>query len=131
MKRPPKGHQGIALEDRPLLEQAAELLDSTVPPLLAQRELIMEVLRSLLDTRYAKQRIKLVLTPPPTTALEGRLADRIAAVVAQTYAELGDAAGLADDEALELIRELLLGFDAEIIDRNRFRKLRRWPWGES
>lgn len=125
MKRRPKGQRRIAPEDRPLLEQAAELLDSTAPPLLAQRELIMEVLRSLLDTRYAKQRIKLVLAPQPTTALEGRLSDRIAAVIAQTYAELGEAGTLADDEALELIRDLLLDFDSEIIDRNRFRRLRR------
>src|SRR4051812_19521483 len=120
MKRLPKEQRGIAPEDLSLLEQAAEFLDSTAPPLLEQRELIMEVLCALLDTRYAKQRIKLVLTPQPTTVLEGNLYDRIAAVVAQTYAELGDAAGLADDEALELIREMLLDFDAEIIDRNRF-----------
>jgi len=123
MKRLPKG---IALEDRSLLERASESLDSHAPPLLAQRELIMEVLRALLDTRYAKQRIKLVLTPQPTTALEGRLSDRIAAVLAQTYAELGDASNLADDEALEMIRDLLLGFDPDIIDRNRFRRLRCW-----
>lgn len=119
----------VAPEDQSLLTQAAEILDSTAPPLLAQRELIMEVLRALLDTRHVKQRIKLVLTPQPTTALEGRLSDRIAAVVGQTYAELGDAGTLADDEAIEMIRDLLLGFDSEVIDRNRFRKLRRWPLG--
>lgn len=115
----------IASADQPLLEKAEDLLGSGSLALLAQRELILEVLRTLLDERHVKQRIKLVLTPQQTTALEGRLYDRIAAVVGQTYAELGEAAQLADDEAVEMIRDLLLNFDPEVIDRNRFRRLRR------
>ena len=115
--------------DEELLKTAGEILDGNSPALLAYRELILEVFRLLLDHRWAKQRIKLVLTPAQTTALEGRLYDRIAAVISRTYAELGDAAPLADDEALETIRDLLLAYDPQIIDRNRFRQLQR-PSGD-
>jgi hypothetical protein len=49
------------------------------------------------------------------------LVRQIAAVVSQTYAELGDGAPLADDEALSLIRECLLNDDEQLIDRQRAR----------
>jgi hypothetical protein len=95
---------------------------------LALRELILEVLRTLLDQCCMRQRIKLVLTLEQTTILEGKLYDHIAAIISNTYVELGDVAPLADDEALEMIRNLLLNFDSGIIDRNRFRRHKRWLW---
>jgi hypothetical protein len=49
------------------------------------------------------------------------LITRIAAILSQTYAELGDGAPLPDDEALRLVRELLLDDDEQIIDRERAR----------
>lgn len=110
-------------EDEALLRKAEELLSSDSPGLRQQRELILEVFRTLLDMRWVENHIKLVLTPAQTTTLEGRLHDRIAAVICQTYAELGDVAPLADDEALVLIREMLLKYDPRILDRNRFRRL--------
>jgi hypothetical protein len=41
----------------------------------------------------------------------------IAAIVSQTYAELGDGAPLTDDEALYLIREKLLEYDGHLLTK--------------
>ena len=112
-------------EDEELLKQAVASLNSDSPALGAQRELILEVFRRLLDQRQVNNRLKLQLTPEQTTLLEGKLHDQIAAVVAHTYIELGDAATLADDDGLAMIRDLLLRHDPEIINRNRFRRIRR------
>ena len=54
-----------------------------------------------------------------------RLPDRIAAIVGKTYAEMGDAAELADDEALMMIRDLLMELDDTLIERNRHKRLAR------
>ena len=118
------GKRRFEPEDEDLLRTAEELLSSDSPALALQRELILEVFRKLLDTRWAKDRLKVVLSPEQTTTLEGKLHDRIATIICQTYAELGDVAPLADDEALMMIREELLDHDPEILDRNRFRRLR-------
>jgi hypothetical protein len=48
-----------------------------------------------------------------------RLIAHIAAVISQTYADLGDGAPIADDDALSLIREALLDYDETMIDRQR------------
>ena len=50
-----------------------------------------------------------------------KLADRVAAIIAKTYAECGDRAKLTDDVALMKIRELLLKMDKGIISRNKYR----------
>jgi hypothetical protein len=113
----------ISPKDEAILQEAESLLASESPSLSAYRELILEILRVLLDRQPVKKRIKLVLTPEQTTVLEGKLYDQIAAVVAKTYAELGDVAEVADDMALQLIRSLLLEYDRKIIDRNRFRRI--------
>lgn len=113
----------ISPKDEAILEEAESLLDSNAPSLSAYRELILEVFRVLLDRQPSRKRIKLVLTPEQTTVLEGKLYDQIAAVVAKTYAELGDVAEVADDAALRMIRILLLEYDQKIMDRNRFRKI--------
>lgn len=46
------------------------------------------------------------------------LLERMAAIIGLTYSELGDGAPLADDEALDRIRELLLDYDDQIVARN-------------
>jgi hypothetical protein len=115
----------IKAEDERLIHEAERILDSDSPALSAYRELILEVLRILLDQKPIKKRIKLVLTPEQTTAFEGKLYDHIAIVVSKTYSELGDVAELADDVAVQLIRDLLLDYDPKLIDRNRFRKIKR------
>lgn len=113
----------IGPKDEAILQEAESLLDANSPSLSAYKELILEILRALLDRQPVRKRIKLVLTPEQTTVLEGKLYDRIAAVVAKTYAELGDVAEVADDRALRMIRILLLEYDQKIMDRNRFRKI--------
>lgn len=51
--------------------------------------------------------------------------ERVAVIISKTYAECGDAAELADDAAIMLIRDLLLDFDEEVISRNkRIRRVR-------
>jgi hypothetical protein len=57
------------------------------------------------EALQADERLKLIL-------------ERMAAVIGLTYAELGDGAPLADDEALDLIRGLLLDYDEQIITRS-------------
>lgn len=117
-----KGEE-ISPKDEALLGEAESILDSAAPSLAAYRELILEILRVLLDRQPVKKRIRLVFTPEQTTLLEGKLYDQIASVVAKTYAELGDVAEVADDTALQIIRNLLLEYDRKIIDRNRFRRI--------
>lgn len=51
------------------------------------------------------------------------LLNMIATIISRTYIELGDGAKFADDEALLMIRDLLLAYDSTIINRNRFRQV--------
>jgi hypothetical protein len=51
------------------------------------------------------------------------LLNRIATIISHTYIEVGDGAEFADDEALLLIRDLLLTFDDTIINCNRFNRI--------
>ncbi len=56
--------------------------------------------------------------------------EMIAAIIGETYAEAGEDAVFADDEALLMIRDLLLDVDTTIIERTRGANLaardRRW-----
>src|SRR4051812_10835227 len=52
-----------------------------------------------------------------------KFCNRVAAIISRTYVELGDGADFADDEALLMIRDLLLNLDATIIKRNSFIQL--------
>lgn len=54
-----------------------------------------------------------------------KLPDRIAAIVAKTYAVMGDASEMFDDEALIRIRDLLEEVDPKIIERNQGKRLAR------
>lgn len=51
--------------------------------------------------------------------------DDVAAVISRTYAERGDYSSLSDDEALILIREVLLRYNPTIINRNKKKRLPR------
>lgn len=53
------------------------------------------------------------------------LPDKIAAIIGKTYPVMGDGAALADDEAIMRIRDELLELDAEIIERNRNKRLKK------
>jgi hypothetical protein len=52
-----------------------------------------------------------------------KVCNQIAAIISRTYVELGDGAPFADDEALLMIRDLLLGIEGTIISRNRFKRI--------
>lgn len=54
-----------------------------------------------------------------------KLPDRVAAVVGKTYAVRGDAAEMADDEALMRIRDLTDEIDPTLIERNKNKRLSR------
>lgn len=54
-----------------------------------------------------------------------KLPDRIAAVVGKTYAVLGDAFEMNDDEALGRIRDLLDEIDETLVERNKGKRLAR------
>lgn len=51
------------------------------------------------------------------------LAEVIACVIGKTYVERGDSFNLADDEALTLIRDLLLRYNPRIVARNKNKRL--------
>lgn len=52
-----------------------------------------------------------------------KVCNRVAVIISRTYIELGDGASFSDDEALLMIRDLLLGVDDTIINRNRFKRI--------
>jgi len=122
----------LEAENKNLLNAAGELLESNLTGDQTARDLIMMVLEAMLSTDIARRRVEIVIPRERAEAVEARLYNRLATVISQTYAELGDRAPLADDEAVVLIRKLLLDFDEQIINRNRFRKLffrrRNWRW---
>lgn len=51
------------------------------------------------------------------------IVNEVATVISRTYAEQGDYSQLADDEALMLIRDVLLRYNPAIINRNKKRRL--------
>jgi len=75
-----------------------------------------------------KEKSALAKNPKEYAAWLQKLPDRIAAIVAKTYAELGDEAfkhGVPDDVALVMIRDLLNSGDDTLIPRNAKKKLAR------
>lgn len=54
-----------------------------------------------------------------------KFCNRVAAIISHTYVELGDGANFADDEALLMIRDLLLQLDDTIIKRNSIIRITR------
>jgi hypothetical protein len=73
---------------------------------------LKEVVQADERSRLEEEKQRLREEMPPV------ILDRMAAVVGLTYAELGDGAPLTDDEALDIIRDLLLDYDDQIITRN-------------
>jgi len=51
--------------------------------------------------------------------------DRVSAIVGKTFAECGDDHTITDDDALSLIRDLILDLDPSLIERNKRKKLVR------
>lgn len=85
----------------------------------------IEVLRVIAQQMLVREGVPIVLNSERTEAWLNGLLGRIAAVIGMSYAECGDSAKITDDEALMLIRELLLEADETVIERHRGRKLPR------
>jgi len=64
-------------------------------------------------------------TPSEYAARVAKLPDRIAAIISKTYAEMGEAFTLSDDEANMMIRDLLNELDETLIPRNKKKRLSR------
>jgi hypothetical protein len=75
--------------------------------------------------RHIRARLAFADEPPENTLVV--FFKQVAVILGKTYAERGDAAQLADDLALMMIRDLLLDLDAEIIDLHRDKKLPPCP----
>lgn len=82
-------------------------------------------LRELLQHLLLRRDEAVVFDCDRVEAWLAKLLSQIAVVVGMTYAECGDSARLTDDEALMLIRELLLEVDADMIERHKGEKLPR------
>lgn len=109
-----------------ILEIGQEILESKSLALEDSKELILEVLRLVLEHDRAAGENGRLLYWEKTTSIDGRLYDRIAAVICKTSLEPNEKASLANEEALEIIRDLLLDFDELILSRNKHRTLNRW-----
>lgn len=109
--RPP----AITEEDR-ILRQAENILTSDFFEREEQVEFVLLILEVLLER--SKEKVAVTFVPWQPSPLEVRLYDQVARVVSKTHAETGEDDQLADDEALIIIRELLLNFDEQIIMRN-------------
>lgn len=83
-------------------------------PIVAHRLMwVMDWLRLHRDINYDRRKL---------------FVNRVATIIGKTYVECGDAAELADDIALMLIRDLLLELDGRIISKNkRIRNVRARP----
>lgn len=94
------------------------------PASVINRKQIIKVLRELARRRISK-REGIRMTTDEYALKAAKLPDRVAAIVGKTYAEQGDAAQLADDEALMMIRDLLIELDETLIPRNKNKRLSR------
>ena len=84
----------------------------------------MDALKILARKRYDTKGV--VDSMPEEYAIQLRkLPERVASIVGKTFAELGDAASLSDDQAVGMIRDLLLELDEQIIEQNRNKRLPR------
>lgn len=105
-----------------------------MPPVFGDREQISGVLKYriyrqiymvllLLKERQEKRKKEVNWMVEEMTRKILKLPDKVAAIVAKTYAVCGDDFKLADDQALVRIRDLLEGIDPEIISRNKNKRL--------
>ncbi|MGI8468372.1 MAG: hypothetical protein ACR2N3_07965 [Pyrinomonadaceae bacterium] len=108
-----------------LLERVIKILNPTHRVVQDEMELIVGVLMILLDHPKAGNKVHLFLTDDLTTQVEGKLLDKICGVINKTYLMKGEEATLADDTALEIIRDYLLEHDEFFFYKNQKRILRK------
>ncbi len=94
------------------------------PVAKVNRREVVRFFRELARRRFLKGR-GLLMSAEEYAVKASKLPDRIAAIIGKTYAEMGDAAQLADDEALMMIRDVLLELDPTLIERNKNKRLAR------
>lgn len=93
--------------------------------LKVHRRAIIARLRERARRRISKGKGVMNMTADEYALKVMKLPDRIAAIIGKTYAEMGDAATVADDEALMRIRDQLLELDETLIARNKHKRLSR------
>lgn len=92
------------------------------PPVLTFQ---VEVLCVLMQQILIREGVPVILDAKKSEAWLSRVYRDIACIVGKTYAECGDSAQLADDVALQMIREILLSVDESIYENNKDRKIPR------
>lgn len=65
------------------------------------------------------------MTPEQYATKALKALDRICSILGKTYAEMGDASELPDDQALMMIRDTALDVDRTLIERNKKKRLSR------
>ena len=90
-----------------------------------QLELIVAILMILLDYPPVKSKFYFFLSKELSEKLDGKLHDKICAVINKTHIMQGELAELHDDTALMLIRDYLLEYDEFIFHKNKDRILRK------
>lgn len=106
-------------------EEAVERFEADAGPTEAQRKLRNNVIQALTRRRFQKRGVINGMSPDEYATKLAKVPDRIAAIVGKTYAHQGDAAKLADDEALMMIRDLLIELDETLLPRNENKRLLR------
>ena len=114
---------GCRLSDKEGVRRFLRAGRTLAPPPARRKELLL-LLREVACRRILKGR-RVQMSADEYAVKAVKLADRIAAVVGKTYAEMGDAAQLADDEAIMRIRDYLLELDETVIERNKNKRLAR------
>lgn len=89
------------------------------------QQFTVEFLKELARRRMYKRKEVMIMRPEEYAAKVAKLPERIAAIISKTYAVEGDAADMADDEAMMRIRDLLLEIDPQLIEKNKNKRLAR------
>jgi Mg-chelatase subunit ChlI len=85
----------------------------------------IEVLKAVAQQMLIKQGVQIELDSRRSEVWLTKVYRDIACIVGKTYVELGDEAQLADDEALLLIREILVHINERLFEGSKNRKLPR------
>lgn len=91
-------------------------------------ERVQDTLIELCERRQRKGRIRVKDMPEQHAIALAKLPERVAAIVGKTFSVIGSDAfdrGLADDQAIAMIKDLLDELDEGIIERNQNKSLAR------
>ncbi|MCP9496257.1 MAG: hypothetical protein MSG64_17575 [Pyrinomonadaceae bacterium MAG19_C2-C3] len=105
--------------------EAKRVFQLELPPSRMYRAFVNDMLQRQGKKRILKRKEGMKMTAEEYALKVAKLPERIAAIIGKTFAEMGDAAQLADDESLMRIRDLLLEIDETLIARNKHKRLAR------